>query len=90
MLSPAADLIYGRVLDMRKHPIAELDRRGLKLSIASGHAALMRTGLSRQFDAIHRSFDWDDGQFRRLGIEALDAAFCDGDRKTKIKTLLES
>ena len=39
---------------------------------------------------LHRAFDWDEEQFRRLAAQALDAAFCDADTKAKIAKRLEA
>lgn len=88
-LAPLADVAAGLYPDLRNHPIAELDRRGLPVTLGSGNPALSGLPLLRHYDALQRAFDWDEGQFRNLSRQALDAAFCDSDTKEEIKKRLE-
>jgi adenosine deaminase len=86
---PGSNVALGIYPSFRAQPIAELDRRGVKVTINTDDPPFFHTTMAREYDELHRAFDWDEGQFRRLAVQALDAAFCDVDTKAKIAKLLE-
>jgi len=46
--------------------------------------------MAREYEALHKAFDWDDAQFQRIARQSLDAAFCDADTKARIAKRLEA
>lgn len=87
---PGSNVALGLYPSFRDHPIAELDRRGIKVTISTDDPPFFHTTMAREYDMLNRAFDWDEGQFQRLNRTALDAAFCDADTKVRIAKLLES
>ncbi len=87
---PGSNVALGLYPSFRDHPIAELDRRGVKVTISTDDPPFFHTTMAREYDMLNRAFDWDEGQFQRLNRTALDAAFCDADTKVRIAKLLES
>lgn len=87
---PGSNIALGVFPDWRKHPIAELDRRGVKVTVSTDDPPFFHTTMEREYTQLHRAFDWDDAQFRRLNRTALDAAFCDADTRGRIAKKLES
>ncbi|NEY91027.1 adenosine deaminase [Tabrizicola oligotrophica] len=87
---PGSNVALGIYPGFRAHPISELDRRGVKVTINTDDPPFFHTTMAREYEMLNRAFDWDDGQFRRLATQALDAAFCDADTKAKIANLLEA
>lgn len=87
---PGSNVTLGLYPDFRRHPIAELDRRGVKVTISTDDPPFFHTTMAREYEELNRAFDWDEGQFRRLARQALDAAFCDADTKAKIAKKLEA
>ena len=87
---PGSNVALGIYKDFRAHPIAELDRRGVKVTINTDDPPFFHTTMVREYEMLHRAFDWDEGQFRRIARQSLDAAFCDADTKARIAKLLES
>ena len=87
---PLSNIALGLYPDMRRHPVAELDRRGVKVTVSTDDPPFFRTTMAREYEELHRAFDWDEGQFRKLGRQALDAAFCDADTKKRIAKKLEA
>lgn len=85
---PGSNVALG-LYDWRKHPIAELDRRGVKVTISTDDPPFFHTTMAREFDRLHEAFDWDTGQFARITRQSLDAAFCDADTRAKIAKRLE-
>ena len=81
---PGSNIALGIYPAWRKHPIAELDRRGVKVTISTDDPPFFHTTMAREYDLLNQAFDWDDGQFNRIARASLDAAFCDADTKAKI------
>ncbi len=87
---PGSNVALGIYPTFRDHPIAALDRRGVKVTISTDDPPFFHTTMAREYDALNRAFDWDEAQFRRIARQSLDAAFCDADTKAKIAKLLEA
>ena len=87
---PGSNVTLGIYPSFRDHPIHELDRRGVKVTISTDDPPFFHTSMAREYEEMHRAFDWDEGQFRRIARQSLDAAFCDADTKAKIAKLLEA
>jgi adenosine deaminase len=87
---PGSNIALGIYPDWRAHPIAELDRRGVKVTISTDDPPFFHTTMAREYDRLAAAFDWDKGQFMRIARTSLDAAFCDVDTKARIAKLLEA
>ncbi|MEZ5796934.1 MAG: adenosine deaminase [Paracoccaceae bacterium] len=87
---PGSNVALGIYPDFRAHPIAELDRRGVRVTVSTDDPPFFHTTMAREYEALHRAFDWDEGQFARIARASLDAAFCDADTKARIAKLLEA
>jgi adenosine deaminase len=87
---PGSNVALGLYPDWRAHPIAELDRRGVRVTISTDDPPFFHTTMAREYDRLAGAFDWDKGQFMRIARGSLDAAFCDGDTKARVGKLLEA
>ena len=87
---PGSNVALGIYPDFRAHPIAEFDRRGVKVTISTDDPPFFHTTMAREYEMLHQAFDWDEGQFSRIAKQSLDAAFCDVDTKARIAKLLEA
>lgn len=87
---PGSNVALGIYPDFRAHPIAQLYNRGVKVTVSTDDPPFFHTTMAREFEELHRAFDWDDGVFATLNRTALDAAFCDADTRAKIAKLLEA
>jgi adenosine deaminase len=87
---PGSNVALGIYPSFRDHPIAELDRRGVRITISTDDPPFFHTTMAKEYEELHRAFDWDEGQFRRIARQSLDAAFCDADTKGRIAKLLEA
>ena len=85
---PGSNVALG-LYEWRKHPIAELDRRGVKVTVSTDDPPFFATTMEREFERLHEAFDWDDGQFDRITRQSLDAAFCDADTRARVLKRLE-
>lgn len=87
---PGSNIALGLYRDWRAHPIAELDRRGVKVTVSTDDPPFFHTTMAREYDRLAEALDWDAGQFARLNRTALDAAFCDADTRARIAKRLEA
>jgi adenosine deaminase len=87
---PGSNVFLNAAKSWKDHPISPLMARGVKVTVSTDDPPFFGTTMTREFDMLHRTFDWDDGVFRSLNRTALDAAFCDGATKERITKLLEA
>ncbi len=89
-LCPGSNVALGLYPSFRKHPIGEMHRRGVKVTISTDDPPFFHTTMEREYQMLHEAFDWDDGVFADIARTSLDAAFCDADTKTRIRKTLEA
>ncbi|MDZ4394286.1 adenosine deaminase [Cypionkella sp.] len=86
---PGSNVALGLYPSFRKHPIGEMYDRGVKVTINTDDPPFFHTTMAREYEMLHRAFDWDEGVFAKIARTSLDAAFCDADTKTRILKILE-
>ena len=86
---PGSNIALGLYPDWRSHPIGQLHHRGVKVTVSTDDPPFFHTTMAREWDRLAEAFDWDQGVFDTLNRNALDAAFCDAETKTKIAKRLE-
>jgi adenosine deaminase len=86
---PGSNIALGLYRDCRAHPIADLDRRGVRVTVSTDDPPFFRTTMAREYERLAEALDWDRGQFLRLARTSLDAAFCDADTKARVAKVLE-
>ncbi len=87
---PGSNIALGLYKDWRAHPIGELHRRGVKVTISTDDPPFFHTTMAKEYDRLNAAFDWDEGVFQGIARASLDAAFCDADTRTRILTRLEA
>jgi adenosine deaminase len=87
---PGSNVFLNAVKSWKDHPIEPLWKRGVKVTVSTDDPPFFGTTMTKEFDMLHRTFDWDDAMFRDLNKVALDAAFCDAATKERIAKLLEA
>ncbi|MEJ6478642.1 MAG: adenosine deaminase, partial [Octadecabacter sp.] len=87
---PGSNVALGLYPSFRAHPIAELDRRGVKVTISTDDPPFFHTTMTAEFDNLAETFGWDDDDFRALNVTALAAAFCDDETRAKVARKLEA
>ena len=89
-LCPGSNVALGIYPSFRAHPIGEMFRREVKVTINTDDPPFFHTTMQREYDMLHEAFDWDDGVFAQIARTSLDAAFCDAATKAKILKKLEA
>lgn len=86
---PGSNIALGIYPGWRQHPIAELHRRGVKVTISTDDPPYFHTTMTREYDRLAEAFDWDRAELLKLTKQAADAAFCTVETKEKILKILE-
>lgn len=86
---PGSNVALGLYKDFRSHPIADLQRRGVKVTISTDDPPFFHTTMAREYEMLHAAFDWDEAAFAAIARTSIEAAFCDAETKTRILTELE-
>jgi adenosine deaminase len=81
---PGSNVALGIYPSFRAHPIGRLFDRGVKVTVSTDDPPFFHTTMAREYDELHRAFDWDDGVFATLNRNAIDAAFCPEDLRARI------
>jgi adenosine deaminase len=87
---PGSNVALGLYKDWRAHPIAELHKRGVKVTISTDDPPFFHTTMAREYDRLNAAFDWDEGVFNDIARASLDAAFCDPGTRARILKRLEA
>jgi adenosine deaminase len=87
---PGSNIALGIYPSWRRHPIGELLDRGVRVTVSTDDPPFFHTTMAAEYDRLAEAFDWDDGVFRKIAQTSLDAAFCDGDTRSRIAKLLEA
>ena len=86
---PGSNVALGLYPSFRKHPIGQLYERGVKVTVSTDDPPFFHTTMQKEYDELHKAFDWDESVFDRIVQTSLDAAFCDADTKSNLRKRLE-
>lgn len=86
---PGSNVALGLYKTVRDHPIAELRKRGVKVTVSTDDPPFFHTTMRREFDQLSEAFGWEASDFTDLNRTALEAAFCDADTRARLLTTLE-
>ena len=86
---PGSNVALGLYPSIRQHPIAELHKRGVKVTVSTDDPPFFHTNMQKEYQDLYDAFDWDDAFFDQMARDTLDAAFCDADTKIRLKKTLE-
>lgn len=82
---PGSNLALGIVPDWRAHPIAQLLDAGVRVTVSTDDPPFFRTSLAHEYQMLADAFGWAEAEFRQMNLWAVDAAFCDGDTKARLR-----
>ena len=76
--------------DFFNHPIDELHKKNLSISINSDGRTISNTNLCKEYSLISKHFMWDDNDFLNCNINAINASFASEKLKSKLLNILNS
>ncbi|HDZ48332.1 hypothetical protein LCGC14_0210940 [marine sediment metagenome] len=87
---PLSNVSLKVVEDLRDHPLPQLLREGLKVTISSDDPAYFGGGMLANHTACAEAFSWDESVFRQLTKNAIDEAFTTPERREELLARLVS
>lgn len=82
---PTSNLRLGSAADLETHPLIELRRAGIPLSINSDDPAIFETSISRELVAVGAALDLDPEELAGLSMAALRHSFLDETEKERLE-----
>jgi adenosine deaminase len=76
--------------DLSQHPLPRLVRAGVAVTINTDDPALLGTDLVKDVATAVKLCDWDVADLKQMTRTAIDAAFCDKDRKRELRALVDA
>ncbi|MBU0642554.1 MAG: adenosine deaminase [Alphaproteobacteria bacterium] len=86
---PGSNVVLGVYPTWSDHPISELRKRGVKVTISTDDPPFFHTTMRREFDRLSETFGWEAEDFMELNRVALEAAFCDDATREAVAKKLE-
>ncbi len=86
---PGSNVFLGVFPSLDKHPIEQLRDRGVNVTVSTDDPPFFHTTMRREYDALAKTFGWDEEVFTELNRTAMQAAFCDADTRDAILKKLE-
>ncbi|MBT3143724.1 adenosine deaminase [Phaeobacter gallaeciensis] len=87
---PGSNIVLGLYPNFAAHPIARLRDAGVKVTVSTDDPPFFHTTMRREYEMLHEAFGWAKEDFAALNATALDAAFCDGNTRDRVKKKLET
>ena len=85
---PGSNVFLGVYPSLAKHPIQRLRERGVKVTVSTDDPPFFHTTMTREFEALEKTFGWGEEDFSEVTETALAAAFCNDETKDKIRERL--
>lgn len=76
--------------NMDQHPLPQLVQAGVAVTINTDDPALLGTDLVKEVEIAANLCDWDVTDLKRVTRTAINAAFCDSERKRELAALVDS
>ena len=81
---PLSNVRLKGIPDLRLHPLAELLRRGVKVTVNSDDPAYFGGYLDDNVDAVRAALDLTDEEIRTLALNSIDASFASPEVKAEL------
>ena len=88
-ICPGSNVLFGLYPDRARHPIDDLRRAAVPVSINTDDPALVRTSLLAEYTETATAFGWDHDVLRDLARTSLRASFCPDDLRAELLRRLE-
>ena len=62
----------------------ELRERGVKVTVSTDDPPFFHTSMADEYEALAKTFGWDEEVFDEIARTSVEAAFCDADTKAAL------
>lgn len=87
---PGSNVFLNAVPSWEAHPIAKLPDAGVKVTVSTDDPPFFRTTMTAEYEALERTFGWNEAEFAEINQVALAAAFCDEETRAMVAQKLEA
>jgi len=87
-VNPGSNISLSIFPSWADHSINALREKGVKVTVSTDDPPYFHTDMTREYEMLDRHLGWDEDALRSQNMDAMDAAFCDQDTKTRIKARL--
>jgi len=89
-ICPTSNIVTKVYKDYLSHPIDELYKKGLSISISSDGRTISDTNLNKEYLLLSKYFHWNNKHFFDCNVNAINASFASEEIKTKVLETLNS
>ena len=82
---PGSNIALGLWPDWAAHPIARLVDAGVKLTVSTDDPPFFHTTMRHEYARLADAFGWGEQEFKQMNRWAIDAAFCDGETRARLR-----
>ncbi|MEY1556505.1 adenosine deaminase [Yoonia sp. R2331] len=86
---PGSNVVLKAVENWAAHPIAKLRDAGVPVTVSTDDPPFFHTTITAEYDNLHQTFGWVEGDFLDLNKVAMNAAFCDTATRDRILKRLD-
>jgi adenosine deaminase len=85
---PTSNLTLNLYPSIEAHPIEQLRKAGVKVSVNTDDPSLLLTNLPSEYELAATAFGWSDETLRDIARTSIDASFANADVKAHLKSAL--
>jgi aminodeoxyfutalosine deaminase len=89
-VSPTSNLATGAVQDLEQHPIREMVRAGVLVTVNSDDPPMFGTDLNTEYAIVARLLELDEAGVAALARNAVDVSFLDPGGKTRLRAEIDA
>lgn len=87
-ICPSSNLVLRVYPSLDQHPVDQLRRAGVPVSLNTDDPSLLGTSLPREYMICQQQFGWDDAVLRQLAETSIAASFANADLKADLRRRL--
>ncbi|MCR8550100.1 adenosine deaminase [Salipiger sp. P9] len=81
---PGSNVTLGVYPRLSAHPIEKLRERGVKITVSTDDPPFFHSTMAEEYEALARSFGWDEEVFGEIARTSVEAAFCNEDTRAAL------
>jgi adenosine deaminase len=83
-ICPTSNVVLGIVSDLSHHPVEDLRRRGVKVSLNTDDPLLYDIEVVGEYERCARAFGWGRGELAAVARTSIESCFADPDRRRQL------
>lgn len=81
---PTSNVQTNNVFEYKDHPIDKLYKLGIKININTDNKTVSNVSISEEYQKLRDNFNFSDGDFRKMNINAIESAFLSVEEKQEL------